>query len=111
MQSSSSRRSLLNYIGIGILMVGMGTGEFTYWRSLHVPNRINDDDLILTPETSRLYERSVETNVGTLGLIMVQCSRALGKLQEPRPLAITVCLFSALAAGGCFLVAARMPQD
>lgn len=110
MQSPSSRRSLLNYIGIAILMLGMSTGEFVYWRSLQTPDRTSDEDIILTPESSRLYERSVETNVGIFGMIMVKWSHALSKLGEPRPLAITLCAVSGLVAGGCFLLASRIPQ-
>ena len=111
MQPTSSQRSLLNYAGIAILMAGMLTGELIYWRSLHAPDRTSDSDLLLTPESSRTYERAVETNMGTFGLIMVQFSRAMGKLKEPKPLAITICAASALAAGGCFLLASRQPRE
>src|ERR1700722_12125680 len=111
MQSSSSRRSLLNYIGVAVLMVGTGAGEFIYWRSLHAADRTSDEEIMLTPETSRIYERNVETNIGTFGLIMVKFSNAMAKLGEPKPLAITLVVVSALAAGGCFLLASRIPRD
>ena len=110
MQSRSARRSLLNYIGIAILMSGMGAGEFIYWRGLR-SERVSDEDLLLTPETSRVYERQVGMYLGTFGLIMDRGSRALAKLKEPKPLAITIFVVSALVAAGCFAMASRLPQD
>ena len=111
MQSPISRRSLLNYIGIGILLVGMGTGEFIYWRSLQGDSRSDDEDMGPSPYDSRVYEQDVERNVGVFGLIMDQWSRSVGELREPRPFAITISVVSILAAGGCFMAASRMPRD
>jgi len=103
-----SRRSLLNYIGIAILIAGMGTGEFIYWRSLKSDSATDDAD---SPYESRVYEQDVQRTIGVFGLIMDECSRAVAKLGEPRPLAITIAMVSMFAAGGCFLVASRMPPD
>jgi hypothetical protein len=110
MQSPTSRRSLLNYIGIFILLAGMGVGEFIYWRSLQGGSGIDDEDPLLSQYDSRVYQRNVQMYVGTFGLIMDQWSRAVAKLEEPRPLAITITVVSMLAAGGCFMVASRMPR-
>lgn len=110
MQSSTSRRSLINYIGIFILIAGMGTGEFIYWRSLQGGNG-NQEDPLAYQYDSRAYQRELEVNVGTFGLIMDQWGRTFAKLGEPRPLAITIAVVSMLAAGGCFITAARMPRD
>jgi hypothetical protein len=109
MQSTISRRSLLNYIGIGILLVGMGAGEFIYWRSLHASSASDDEDS--SPYDSRAYQQDVQRYVGTFGLLMDQWSRAVGELRDPRPLAIAITVISFLAAGGCFLAASRMPRD
>lgn len=106
-----SRRSLLNYIGIAILLAGMGVGEFIYWRSLQGSSRNDDEDTFATQYDSRGYERAMQMNVGTFGMIIDQWLRAAGKLKEPRPLAITIAVVSMIAAGGCFLVATRLPQD
>jgi hypothetical protein len=106
----SSRRSLLNYIGIFILMAGMGAGEIIYWRSLKSDAGTTDDPL-LSQYDSRVYQRDVQMYIGTFGLIMDQWSRSVAKLGEPRPLAITIAVVSMLAAGGCFAVASRMPRD
>jgi len=108
MQSSSSRRSLLNYIGIAILIAGMATGEFIYWRSLG-DDSVSDDPASLYE--SRVYEQTVERTVGVFGLLIDQWSRSFAKLKEPRPQAIAIVVVSVLAAGGCFLVASRMPRD
>jgi hypothetical protein len=110
MQSPTSRRLLLNYIGIFILLAGMGVGEFIYWRSSQGGSGTEGEDPLLSQYDSRVYQRNVQMYVGTFGLIMDQWSRAVAKLEEPRPLAITITVVSMLAAGGCFMVASRMPR-
>ncbi len=102
---------MLNYIGIFILLAGIGTGEFIYWRSLKSGSRGDDQDALAAQYDSRAYQREVQTYVGTYGLLMDQWSRAAAKLKEPKPLAITIAVLSILVAGGFFLVAARMPRD
>lgn len=111
MQSSTSRRSLLNYIGIFILLSGIGVGEFIYWRSLQGGSGTDREDPLVSQYDSRVYQRDVQMYVGTFGLILDQWSRAVAKLREPRALAITISVLSMLAAGGCFIVASRMPRD
>jgi hypothetical protein len=111
MQSPTSRRALLNYIGVLILLAGMGAGEFIYWRSLQGGSGTDAEDPLLSQYDSRVYQRDVRMYVGTFGLIMNQWSRAAAKLGEPRPLAITITVLSMLAAGGCFMVASRMRRD
>ena len=111
MQSPTSRRALLNYIGVLILLAGMGAGEFIYWRSLQGGSGTDAEDPLLSQYDSRVYQRDVRMYVGTFGLIMNQWSRAAAKLGEPRPLAITITVLSMLAAGGCFMLASRMRRD
>jgi len=111
MPSPTSRRTLLNYIGIFILLAGTGVGEFIYWRSFQGGSGTDDEDPLLSQYDSRVYQRDVQMYVGTFGLIMDQWSRAAAKLGEPRPLAITITVLSILTAGGCFMVASRMPRD
>jgi hypothetical protein len=105
-----SRRSLLNYIGLFILLAGISVGEFIYWRSLQSGSE-RDEDPLTSQYDSRAYQRQVQTYVGTFGLIMDQWSRAIAKIGEPKPLAITISVLSMIAAGGCFIVASRMPRD
>lgn len=108
MPSSISRRSLLNYIGIGILLAGMAAGEFIYWRGLQENSSAAEE---MSPYDSRVYEQDVQRYVGVFGLLMDQWSRALGKLREPKPLGITIIVLSLLAAGACFLAASRFPRE
>ncbi len=105
---SPSRRTLLNYLGLAILVTGMAAGEFIYWRSLQHDSPPDDVD---SPYDSRVYEQTMERTVGIFGVIIDQWSRTAAKLEEPRPLAITIVLVSTLAAGGCFIAASRMPLD
>jgi hypothetical protein len=86
MQLPTSRRSLLNYIGIFILLAGMGVGEFIYWRSLQGGSGSDDEYPLRSQHDSRAYQRDVQMYVGTFGLIMDQWSRAaakLGRTQTP----------------------------
>jgi hypothetical protein len=103
------RRSLLNYIGIAILIFGLACGEFIYWRSLGRPAA--DDDNVESVENARVYEQTIERTTGVFGLIIVEWDQALGKLMEPGPLAITLAVASILAAGGCFFAASRLPRE
>ena len=111
MQALTSRRSLLNYIGVFILLAGMSAGDFMYWRSLQKGSGNEDADPLVSQYDSRVYQRDLQRYVGTFGLIMDQWSRTAAKLGEPRPLAITIIVLSMLAAGGCFIAASRMPCD
>ena len=109
MNAATSRRSFVNHLGIGILLAGMCLGCFLYWRSLQSGQANDEDDALAEVEDSRAYQQGVERNGGVFGLLMVQWTNALAKLGEPRPLAITIMVAANLAAGGCFLVAARLP--
>jgi hypothetical protein len=109
MQSSASRRSFLNYIGIAILLAGLGAGEFIYWRSLQRGPAAGDDSYA-SLAGSKDYDRVIGTQVGTFGSIILQWDHALAEMEEPGPLAITISAVSVLAACGCFLVASRMPR-
>jgi hypothetical protein len=111
MQPLISRRSFLNYFGILILLAGIGSGEFIYWRSLQVGSATDDEDAVFSQYDSREYQREVQMYVGTFGLIMDEWSRAVEKLREPRPLAITIIVLSMVAAGCCFVAASRLPRD
>ena len=109
MQAATSRRAFVNHLGIGILLAGMTLGCFLYWRSLQGGQENDEDDALAEVEQSRSYQQGVERNVGVFGLLMVQFTDAVAKLGEPRPLAITMMVAANLAAGGCFLVASRLP--
>jgi hypothetical protein len=111
MQSLTARRALLNCFGIFILLAGLGLGTFIYCRSLQAGSGNDGDDPNPSEYDSRVYQRGVQMYVGTFGLIMDEWSRAAGKLREPRPLAITIIVFSTVAAGGCLVAASRISRD
>lgn len=111
MQSSHSRRSLLNYAGIAILVAGLAAGEFIYWRGLRQGADSQNAEATARLADSKVYDYEVRTQVGTLGAIMIGWENALEKLGEPGPLAVTICVASAIAAGGCFMAARRMPRN
>ena len=58
-----------NYIGIFILLAGMGVGEFIYWRSFQGGSGTGDEDALLSQYDSRVYQRNVQMYVGTFGSI------------------------------------------
>ena len=110
MKPPMSRRSLLNSVGILILLAGIGTGGFIYRKSLKPapePDYQNDD---ISPEDSRVYQRNIQLYQGTFGLIADQWARDFAKLGEPKPLSITIAVVAVIAAGGCFKVASCLDR-
>ena len=100
-----SRRSLLNYIGLCILIAGMASGELIYWRSLHAPPAAAEDGE--SPYDSRAYQQEVLRTIGVFGSVMDQWDRSLATLREPRKLAVIIVIVSLLASGACFYTASR----
>ncbi len=109
MPSIQVRRLRLQVIGIVVLLAGLSIGGFIRWRSPQ-EDAETDDDVLVMQENSKAYEREVERNVGTFGLLMSQWSQAIAKLGQPRPLAMTFVLVSGLMAGGFFLAASRLRE-
>ena len=103
------RRARLNTLGIIILLVGVGTGDFVYWLS-GTHDAPTDDGVLAEQEQSKAYQAAVERNVGTFGALMAQWSDALAGLGQPKPLAVTIMIVSCAAAGGCLWVASRQPK-
>jgi len=108
MQSKMSRRTLLNYIGIAILIVGMGAGASMF---LHAGSSNNDADISDSLYESRVYQRNVEMYSGKFGLIMDQWTRKISNPGNTKPFAIIIILVSTLVAGGCFIAASEMPRN
>jgi hypothetical protein len=101
-------RSLLNYLAIAILILGMATAEFIYWRALQNPAPVAD---LEDPYNSKVYEQTLERTIGAFGVIMDDCDRAFADLKEPRPLAITIAILTAATSSACFLTATRFPKE
>ncbi len=110
MISALARRSLVNYLGIFVLLAGFSVGDYKYWRSLQTDQEPSDEAMLLSQYNFHAYAQSVQRNVGTFGMLVNQWSLTLARLGEPRPFAITIMAVSGLVAGGCFFVASRMPR-
>ncbi len=104
-----SRRSLVNYIGIAILIAGLATGEFIYWHALRHP--ADADNPLLWQENTKSYQQEEASYMGTFGSIMDSWLHAIESLGDPRHLAVAIAVGSMLVAGGCFLIALRMPSQ
>lgn len=111
MPLTPARRTLFKEIALVILVAGFCLGGLVYHSA---PPTVNDagadsvsDDSSLPPEDTRRYSHDTEVNLGQLGLLVDKSGRAVAKLAQPRPLAITIIVVSLLAAGGCFIVAAQ----
>jgi hypothetical protein len=102
------RRSLLNYVGVGVLIFGMIAGELIYWHGLRNPPPDYGPDW---QTNTAVYEQTIERTVGDWGVVYDKIQRGLASLAAPRPLAIIICVASMIAAGGCFLFASRLPRE
>ncbi|MDR3403384.1 MAG: hypothetical protein P4L99_12875 [Chthoniobacter sp.] len=111
MHLSPARRTLLNQIGLVILVAGFCLGGLIYWSA--PPDKDGDssysvdDDASLSPEDTRRYGHDTEMNFGKMGMLVDKGMRSAAKLGEPKPLAITVTIVSILTAVGCFAIGAQ----
>ena len=97
------RRARLNVIGLAVLLAGLGIGGLIYSQG----GTDDDDDVLAAQNQSKAYDQAVQRNIGAAGLLMDRWTQTLGKFTQPRPLAVTLILVSGVAAGGCFVAAAR----
>ena len=98
-------RARLQALGAALLLAGVVAGGFLYWRSFRVD--AESEEILRAQEQSRAYELAMQKNVGPVGLLMSRWSDRLG---SPQAVAVEVVLAAGLAAGGCFLLAARPPR-
>ncbi|MEI9893805.1 MAG: hypothetical protein WDN28_07855 [Chthoniobacter sp.] len=94
MPLTPARRTLFKEIALVILVAGFCLGGLVYHSA---PPTVNDagadsvsDDSSLPPEDTRRYSHDTEVNLGQLGLLVDKSGRAVAKLAQPRPLAITI---------------------
>jgi hypothetical protein len=112
MGSVARVRSLLVWIGAGILLVGLGSAAWI-WHEQDLIDRQQDAAQAaggaspLAPEDSRRHVRDVEIYYGKLGLLMEQAEG----LFHGKPLAKTIGVISVVAAAGLFLVSARLRTE
>jgi len=114
MHLSPARRSLLNQIGLVILVAGFCLGSLIYGSAS--PDKAGassysvDDDPSLPPEDTRRYSHDTEVNFGKVGILVDKGMRSAAKLGEPKPLAITVMIVAAVVAAGCFWAASHRDE-
>lgn len=103
-------RSVLNWCGVVILLVGLGSAGLI-WRA---QDRIERQDEAaqaanpaapLSPLDSRKHVRDVEIYYGKAGVLEEEAEELL----HGKPLAKTIAVVSVITATGLFLVAARLP--
>lgn len=87
-----------------ILFVGVCFGAFIYWSAPPPAAPSAYDDALLAPDDSRRYAHDTEVNFGKVGALGDKARRMAAHLGEPKPLAITIIVVSALVSAGCFLV-------
>ena len=99
-------RKRLQTLGVLLLLAGLGAGGFLSWRSFQTGTE--SEEIVRAQEQSRAYELAMQKNVGPVGLIM---SRWSDRLTSPQAVAIEAALAGGLAAGVCFVLAARPPRE
>jgi hypothetical protein len=109
--SSAQLRSVLNWSGALILVVGLGTGVLM-WRNQDRIDRENEAALAANPSApippldSGNHRRDVEIYYGKVGLLLEEAETWF----HGKGLAKTIDALSVIAAAGFFVVAARLPQ-
>ncbi len=99
----------MNWLGVGILVVGLGSAAWI-WHSQDLVDRQNEAAQAVDPATplapldSRKHVRDVEIYYGRLGVLMEEAEGLL----HGKPLAKTIGIGSVVAAAGLFLLAARL---
>jgi hypothetical protein len=103
-------RTVLNWSGVVILMVGLG-GSVLVWRAQDRIERENEAAQIadpaapLPPLDSRKHVRDVEIYYGKVGVLLEKADESF----HGKSLAKTIAVVSVVTATGLFLVAVRVP--
>jgi hypothetical protein len=108
--SPARLRSVLNWAGVAVLLVGLGSGVLI-WRAQDRVERENEAAQAanpaapLPPLDSRKHVRDVEIYYGKLGLLIEEADGLL----QGKTLAKTIAVASVIIAVGLFLFASRFP--
>jgi hypothetical protein len=89
----------LRMAGILILLLGLLGAGLVYWQGAP-PDDSSDD--VATARTSKKQARSIEVNVGKMGVFMADL---MEDYQDPGTQAVTIVVASFLVACGCFYFA------
>ncbi|MEZ0258305.1 MAG: hypothetical protein ACAI37_23705 [Chthoniobacter sp.] len=84
--------------------MGVCLSAFIYWSAPPPASSSAYDDALLAPEDSRRYAHDTEVNFGKVGVLGEKARGMAAHLTEPKPLAITIIVVSALLSAGCFFV-------
>jgi len=108
--ATPSRQALLNLLGAAILLLGLGAAAFIDLNA-KPPSQDDAEDTALSPEDSRRNSHDMEMMGGKLVMLTDKGSQMWESLKSPEHVALTIAILSILIATGCFVVAARDPQD
>ena len=110
-QSTIQLRSALNWLGVVILLAGLGSAT-VIWRTSGPDSANPDQERIdpstpLAPSDSRKQTRQIEIYYGKTGVLAERWREEIERFKSGRPLAKLVVVVSLIAAFGCFLLASR----
>ena len=107
-----SRRqvTLLNTIGVVVLVLGIGSALLLYRQSRPATSNTNGEwkDTSLSMTESKANTRDIEMYGGKLEVLMVKFQ---DWFRRPESQAIVIATFSVLLGAGCFLVARHFSTD
>ena len=114
--SPARRRSLVNLLGLVILLGGLGSATFIWCEQDQMERRMNAAPLNegdsastaqpLSPEDSRRYTHDVEMSYGQTGLLVDKWKRWWAEWTHGKPLAKTIAVASLIMASGLFYAGA-----
>lgn len=108
-------RSLLNLIGIVILVAGLGSVALIERNArMEDASAMEDSEAthaLLHPEDYGSYVRSAETMGGKTGLLLAGWVKWVGELGHSRPFAISIAVVSLVAATGVFMTSNFSPRE
>ena len=102
------RRSVLNMIGVFVLLAGTGCAGFIFLNASGVPRVESiEEDSPLSPLDSRRDSRDLEVYGGKAGLLLERWKNTGRELGKSRSFAIVIAVASISGAMLCFKVESR----
>jgi hypothetical protein len=101
--ASSRKRARLRFIGVLMLLLGMGGASLVYWLGTRSGDPANDPTLV---GYDRAESRQMGVLYGKMGLLIEDLTE---DLKRPRTQAILIATVAAFVAAGCFYFA-RLPD-
>ena len=101
-------RTLLFAASAVVLVCGLSAGLALYASADDEPEATASTALLLSPESSKIYNRELQRFGGKPALLFDEVLRWFGGLWQGKTLGKTIAALGALAAAGLFLVARRL---